>query len=471
MARNNFIKQLISAVVFLSICLLPFNTILGQSNGDIKSAIERMSLEEVVDLIQNLKESTTSGVYISLTKRLYEIAYYEHHIPVEKRETAIRLLEVTKNTLKEAFKNNPKALKIYESANQLMENNIPLFGYGSLGWLLEENQIQGKNVINFIMQPKHGHLLSTYLKLIGEDQLKKTKPYLIKDLIILRLQYSKVENAVLRVFGLVTKKDPAAFAVFSSDEIKIILNTPKRYQESRNILVKYGLLPRVSQSKPFYPKPKDKMLISLIMLSSDYREGAGKNNFWKENSEMKTFYNNLNNEVEKPFLEMSLFTQRILLWLDLTKDIFGEEVHKRIKNNIFAQLRKPTDLGLSDWFNAVETAKNSYSSQMTISIDVLTTYRLMVAGGLIKDLNNLSEENKRLLLGYAIILNRDRIESLAEFRFYLRYFASPPSYDFEEIYREILINLMERYVNKGSFSGGIENSLYMEDWIGHDVLN
>jgi len=475
MFKNKQSKKFIFAIAFLSFFLLPANSILAQSNDEIKSAIDKMSLDEILVYVSSLEDNVTSVPFGTLTKRLYEIAYFDHHIPTEKREAAVQLLGSVKQDVKESFKDHPDLLNAYQAANQFMEDNIIKFGYGSLAWLSEENQIKAKDIIGYVMKPEHGHLLSEYLKIMREGSggtLRKIKPYLIKNLIILRHHFpGGMENAVLEVFGLVTKKDPAAFAIFSDDELKTILRTPKNYQEARNILVKYGLLPKLSQSGPFTPMRKDEFLTTIIMLSSHFKEGAGKYNFWKQNPEIKDFYENLENENEKPSLRVYLMAQRILLWLDLIKDIYGEAVYERIKNIVFAQLKNIMELGFNDLFKAIKTAEISYNPEMDASFDVLTTYSLMFVGGLIKDSNKLSEENERLLQGYANILNRDRVESLDVFRFYLRFFASPPSIDIEEIDDEIWNKLMERYVSKGAFVGGIEKSLYMEDWIGVDVLN
>jgi hypothetical protein len=122
--------------------------------------IERMQLLELAQYISSLPPVVGADVAVPLTKRLYEIAFYDNHIPEAHRKVALNLLSTVKNTYESAFKDKPEVLATYRSANRFMEENVRRFGVGSLAWLIREQKIPGGEIVQFVARPEHAHLLA-----------------------------------------------------------------------------------------------------------------------------------------------------------------------------------------------------------------------------------------------------------------------------------------------------------------------
>ena len=137
--------------------------------------IEEMSYQKIVDYVSKLPSSVGMDVTAPLTKRLYEIIYFDNHVPLAHRKNAKKILDTLKKEVEKTLKKqNLKALRAYQKAYKFQEKLIPINGYGSLAWLLKEKNISDKETIPFVMKPKYAHLLKNLLFMMG-DRLKKNK--------------------------------------------------------------------------------------------------------------------------------------------------------------------------------------------------------------------------------------------------------------------------------------------------------
>jgi hypothetical protein len=100
------------------------------------------------------------------------------------------------------------------------------------------------------MRPEHRHLVHDYFDAL--PQLLASYKHLFVRELILQSNY-KSRNAVLILHGTVAKGDKAAAVLFTSDEYRALLSVPEDYDGGRRVLVKLGLLPAVSEAKPFKP--------------------------------------------------------------------------------------------------------------------------------------------------------------------------------------------------------------------------
>lgn len=123
-------------------------------------AVELMSFPDILAYIQQLGDFISVQQGSALTKRLYEIAYYDHHIEDEYRTGARALLDPLKSTIESV--STPEAIELYRSANANMEDNVPRLGVGSLAWLIVEHEISEDQLIPFIARPEHSHLLENF---------------------------------------------------------------------------------------------------------------------------------------------------------------------------------------------------------------------------------------------------------------------------------------------------------------------
>ncbi len=127
------------------------------------SSIETKSIDQIIAYLNNLPENTKLP-FVKLTERLWDIAFFDHHIPIQKRRTAIKLLESLIKDVEEALKNNPDTLRLYREANKRKEYEISYFGKGSLRWKIEENNITADHFIRYMMRKDNGPFLKIFLE-------------------------------------------------------------------------------------------------------------------------------------------------------------------------------------------------------------------------------------------------------------------------------------------------------------------
>jgi hypothetical protein len=109
-------------------------------------------------------------VYTALTRRLYEIALYDHRVPYEHRKDAWERLDTVKALVEDGLKHLPDAVAQYRAANRAMEEGVHRFGLGSLGWLIQENGISGtEEMVRFIARPEHAHLLEVFYSTLAPE--------------------------------------------------------------------------------------------------------------------------------------------------------------------------------------------------------------------------------------------------------------------------------------------------------------
>lgn len=136
-------------------------------------SVELMSFPDMADYIRQLPELMTPKEGFALTKRLYEIALYDHHVEKEHRMGALRLLDTVKTTLESVMA--PELIEAYRKANAYMEDNVHRHGINSLAWLIEEQQIPKDHLIPFIARPEHGKLLDNFFDVLDPAIAEKLK--------------------------------------------------------------------------------------------------------------------------------------------------------------------------------------------------------------------------------------------------------------------------------------------------------
>ena len=426
--------------------------------------IGEMSLQEIVSFLEVAEGSLPSSDLCSVTKRLYEIAFFDHHISNDTRLMATRVLKVVKETVEEGLKDNPDGLTQYKQANQHMEDNVPLFGHGALGWLLEEEQIPDTEVVSYILRTEHGHLLQNFLRIMGDTAKQATKPSMIKELVLSR-RYQDVSNAVAILYGLATKKDAATVAIFSPEDLDSFLHAPENYPKARNVLVRYELLPTQSEAFPLFPQPEIGTLAQMVLLSCSSDPKFGNPVLWGEDTVVRRFFESLDGE-KKALVRLSTIILKFSLWLSIIDGLYGEQARTAVKNEVWSKLTNSEPMGIDDWFRAAELAKTIAEKSDNNSLDFLLAYGLLTMEGSSKDIDEMTDADKAFLNSFADLLNKERTRSFARFRFYLRYFTRPSHRQLEELNEEALQHLASEYVVKGGFAGPAERALYFEDWLG-----
>jgi hypothetical protein len=147
-----------------------------KQTADTPPPIEHMSFEQIGAFLSHIDGRTATKCGGALTKRLYEIALYDNHLPEAHREAAHKLRRVIKETMEIVFSHRPEVLAQYRELNAFMESVARYIGVGSLPWLLKENHICGEaEMIEFISRPDHRRLLDAFYVVIGPDLTDQIK--------------------------------------------------------------------------------------------------------------------------------------------------------------------------------------------------------------------------------------------------------------------------------------------------------
>jgi len=136
-------------------------------------AVELMSFPDIAEHIQRFGEFITPQQGTALTKRLYEIALYDHHVEKEHRTGALRLLEAVKSSMESVM--TPELVNAYRNANAHMEDNVRRIGINSLAWLIEEHRVSDDQLIPFIARPEHSELLEEFFAVLSPTNADSIK--------------------------------------------------------------------------------------------------------------------------------------------------------------------------------------------------------------------------------------------------------------------------------------------------------
>jgi len=132
--------------------------------------IDQMSFSEIADYMARINDQTAAAHGRALTRRLYEIALYDHHVHKGHREGALQLLQRIKKTMEIYYEDSPDSLTLYREVNALMEENAGRVGVGSLVWLiLEKGRMLDDEFVRFVTLPEHRQLLPNFYSILGPE--------------------------------------------------------------------------------------------------------------------------------------------------------------------------------------------------------------------------------------------------------------------------------------------------------------
>ena len=447
-----------NAVIAVALILIAVVAYAHLTEARTTKPVEDMSFEEVLEYIENSPSNVGMDVMGALTQRLYKIAYFDNHVPLEHRNGAVKLLESIKATVEDTLKDNLQGLKAYQDAYTTQEEAIPYVGYGSLAWMMKEQDIKDQDVISFVMKPEHAHLLQNFLVVMGDERVVELKSILLKEFVYTRR--NKEVNSVNTIHGAVSDGDEAAKALLGPQEFSALLQADVDYHSARDVLVKWGLLPETTNAAPFLPKPANDTLELIIVFSvKDYSED--RQDYWPDY--LLEYYNS-QTEDEKSVIDVAAMLLRLHLFLRTIGDIYGDEVQEDMRIKVLARLKHAQELGIEDWLNAL-SASDEENRAENLSRNLKNAYALMLAAGYFQT-NEIKDQERDLFVRLAEIIHYDRVYSLEHFRFMLRYFTAnylgkTPTFD--EM-TEVLVDIYRQY---GAFSKA-EEYTYFEDWIGFE---
>jgi hypothetical protein len=224
--------------------------------------LEQMSVDEILAYAQAL-EGLSVKQTSALLQRLYDIAFFDHHVLPQHRDVAQRLAEALNTDWETAISDNPEALASLKRANNKVLENVRLGGIGSLFWKIEEEGISSADTLAYAMRPEHRHLVPDYFEVTGKEYVLQFRKEFVQFL-ILAGQY-EASNAVLILHSLAAKGNKAVVALFTVEEYAALLTVPNDYDAGRRVLVALGLLLDTSNARPFKQKPEIKAIVAFTL--------------------------------------------------------------------------------------------------------------------------------------------------------------------------------------------------------------
>lgn len=334
-----------------------------------------------------------------------------------------------------------------------MQDNVRLFGIGSLGWMIVENDIPTDEIIPFVMRPEHGHLLADYLAAMGPAAVEKLKPSHVRHLIISR-QYDNSFNAVLILHGLVAKDDKAASAIFTADERIALLGVPDDYSSGRNVLVNLGLLPTMSNVPPLSSGRETAWLISLLALI--FKE-------WDAAAQTDPRVINLSQERRTIVL-----LARTLLFVHITRRVLRQVYGAEVSAVFMTIVEGESVKGAVEWFD--HAADKLAASNSPTPIDFMLFHEVMDLNGLAPQTEEAFEHDREWMDMGAEWLNHERVILQQYLRFIFRWIGVTPPEIRSAIDDDITAFIRDAYVRYGDNGGFTQNEMLpFEDWIGIDA--
>lgn len=411
-----------------------------------------MSVQQICDYIQSIS-SKTLNKGADLTKRLIDIAFFDYDAKDKERYMAEKLLETLIPEVEKALSYNQEVLQAYREAIKYHMDTIELHGRGSLAWDIGRPGTTGGEVMRKILNRAAGPLIPNFIKAMG-DAWDKLKPDVIKELILDRRRDGE-HNAVLILAGLIAGSDEVAWNIMTESERITLMTVSKNYTAARNILVNYGLLPEASNVLPMIPRPKDDVLVSLVMLSSHDKDNIS---LWTDEALMKHGFN----EQQTIFLSISLMALRMKLWIDILADNYGDPVSRTIELQAMENLKETNIQGFKTIFDALRTAEQMGLREGSQNgLDRTLACRVM---DFCTSKEMSEDEQMDLWRIVADIYNLERVSCMHYIRFLLRYFSNNVDANSEVLKNDQ--NYGEIYRIFGTPAGEVEHKSMYEDWIG-----
>lgn len=147
-----------------------------------KKPVEEMSLVEIAAFIRSNQDDMPARGLIQVSERLTEIAFFDHETTNDERLLALELIPAVDTDIETGLADNPEALQSYREAVEFHRGAIRHSGYGSLHWIMEENQVEAGEVIPFIAASEYAQLLPAYLEMMEPAIILQIRSALLQQL-------------------------------------------------------------------------------------------------------------------------------------------------------------------------------------------------------------------------------------------------------------------------------------------------
>jgi hypothetical protein len=313
---------------------------------------------------------------------------------------------------------HPEILKAYKQAYQTHLDSVKSVGIGSLIWKIQESKLSSdEQIARIIIDPSSGPLLPDYIATVDEDDWASFKPFVLKSLIVDRKR-EKESNAVLIMHGLLCRGDKVAWNILTYDERLALLNASVDYQQAREVLTAYSIVPKKSESVALATNLKEDFLVFLVV--EEMRQSFA----FHEVPALKRLYKLIDN---KEFISVLLWALRLKIWIDILRDNEGERHSAGIKSGVLKHLSRGKASDFESYLNYVNKVDDLRDETLENGPDFVLAAMLWR-----QYIPEDASEDEHVTRTNALseILNYERVNMLHQYRFKLRYFNEyPPSGD------------------------------------------
>lgn len=198
-----------------------FRRVFGSKADPPRRALHEMTIPELFAFLREGGERARPATeMIAAFRRLTDLALFEHGVPSAERDAALDVAAAIHSDIQASMAEDPEALAAFEEAADFHLNQARLHGYGSLHWLMEEQQVESAQVIDFIATPEHAERLPAYLEMIEPEVISEIRAALLAAMA--RLRAADGETAVATLARLALENDGAITMLLSGPELSAI---------------------------------------------------------------------------------------------------------------------------------------------------------------------------------------------------------------------------------------------------------
>jgi len=361
--------------------------------------------------------SGSASVLIAFQRRLFEIAYWDFHVSDGHRAKAFELAQSFTTGIESAFAGNPDGLESYRHA---VSNLIQTSPYGTLYWLIEENNIPSDQICTFAIRPENAPLLRKHLE-DGSAAGSKVRKEFIRDMVrevILTRRPVGTKNAVLILHGLVVGRDGTLEAILEPEEIAAFRNAHRDYAKARETLGTLGIQPDDPGGLSFEPIPSPGSLADLVIIDMKaVNEGTD------EDAELKAYLDGLSEE-DKSNVRFTRSILTLHLAIQQAGSVYGEAFGTLLRAAFLEKLPAMRDGGLEYLLKRFELAEDITYDKVGFSPDFILLNEIFNIGKAEEQTEESFEKEKESTTKGGIILSSYRTRFLEYFRYRLRFFAA-----------------------------------------------
>ncbi len=208
--------------------------------GKPQPPIDEMSLMEVAAFLKSKKGERKVKELILVSQRLSELAYFEKVTPIEEREAALKIVHALDDDILKGLEENPEGREAYIEAASFHRAQARLYGFGSLQWKMDEEDIEASEVVAFMARSDHAALLPDYLEMLEPEVIEQVRSAVIKEMSSARAKDG--EDKVDVLCRLANSDDGAMSMLLNGDQLSAFRNANKDRDIAKAVALDLGII-------------------------------------------------------------------------------------------------------------------------------------------------------------------------------------------------------------------------------------